>query len=140
MVFGIKIYTLAYFLLGDKMFVVKYLKSLLYILVPVIVLSIITSILYYFNILNSKGVNYINLIMIALSMLLGGIYIGTKADKKGWLEGIKVGLEVIVILFIVSFLAFDKGMNIKTLIYYFILVASSTLGGMIGINRKKKES
>lgn len=118
----------------------KYLKSLIFILVPMFVLNVIATLLYYFNILGSGSINYIKLFIIAISMLIGGIYIGSKASKKGWLEGVKVGIEVIVLLFIIGYLAFDKGLNIKTLVYYFILLVSSVLGSMIGINKKKSTS
>lgn len=115
----------------------KYLKVLLYILIPILFLNIILTLLYYFNILSTTGTNYFKLAIIVISMLVGGIYIGSKAEKKGWLEGIKIGLEVIVLLFLISYLGFDKGINIKTLIYYFLILASSMLGSMIGINKRK---
>lgn len=118
--------------------ILKYLKVLIYIIVPTIILNIILSVLYYFNLLSSGIINYLKLFIILISMLIGGIYIGKEATKKGWLEGLKVGLEVIIILFIIDYLAFDKGITIKNLIYYFILILSSTLGSMIGINKRKK--
>lgn len=118
--------------------ILKYLKVLIYIIVPTIILNIILSVLYYFNLLSSGIINYLKLFIILISMLIGGIYIGKVATKKGWLEGLKVGLEVIIILFIIGYLAFDKGITIKNLIYYFILILSSTLGSMIGINKRKK--
>ena len=117
--------------------VVKYLKSLIYILIPVLVLNTILSLLYYFNIVGNQVNNYMKLFIVAISMLVGGIYIGSKASKKGWLEGLKIGLEVIILLFVVSYLAYDKGVNIKSIIYHFILIMSSMLGSMIGINKRK---
>lgn len=117
--------------------VVKYLKSLIYIAIPILILNIILSLFDYFNIIGSSVSNYLKLFMIAVSMLIGGIYIGSKTSKKGWLEGLKIGLGIIVLFFIVSYLAFDQGMTIKTIIYYFILLSSSVLGSMIGINKRK---
>lgn len=116
----------------------KYLKTLIYILVPIIILNIILSLMYYFNIIGNNISNYFKLFIVAISMLIGGIYIGTKASKKGWLEGLKIGIGVILLLFIIGYLAFDQGINVKTLIYYFILLASSMLGSMIGINKRKE--
>lgn len=117
--------------------VVKYFKTLIYILVPILVLNVIISLLYYFNVVGDGVNNYLKLLIAALSMLSGGIYIGTKASKKGWLEGLKVGLGIIILMFVVSYLAFDQGINVKTMIYYFILLASSMLGSMVGINKRK---
>lgn len=115
----------------------KYLKTLIYILIPIIILNIILSLMYYFNMIGNDASNYLKLLIVAISMLIGGIYIGSKTNKKGWLEGLKIGLGIIALLFIVSYLAFDQGMNIKTIIYYFILLVSSVLGSMIGINKRK---
>lgn len=115
----------------------KYLKVLIYILAPVLILNFILSLLYYFNLIGSGIINYLKLFVVTISMLIGGIYIGRRTSKNGWLEGLKVGAEVIVLFFIVSYLAFDKGINIKTIIYYFILIAASILGSMIGINKRK---
>lgn len=117
--------------------VLKYLKVLIYILVPVLILNFILSLLYYFNLIGSGIINYLKLFVVTIAMLIGGIYIGRRTSKNGWLEGLKVGAEVIVLFFIVSYLAFDKGINIKTIIYYFILIAASILGSMIGINKRK---
>lgn len=117
--------------------VLKYLKVLIYILVPVLILNFILSLLYYFNLIGSGIINYLKLFVVIIAMLIGGVYIGRRTSKNGWLEGLKVGAEVIVLFFIVSYLAFDKGINIKTIIYYFILIAASILGSMIGINKKK---
>lgn len=116
----------------------KYLKTLIYIIIPILILNIIISLLQYFNIIESNLTSYLKLIIAAISMLTGGVYIGSNTSKKGWLEGLKVGLEIIIILFIISYLAFDQGINVKTLIYYFILIISSMLGSMIGINKRKE--
>ena len=120
--------------------IIKYLKSLAYVLVSMLLLNLIISILYYFNLINSNIINYLKLLIVALSMLIGGFTIGKESDQKGWLEGIKIATLIIIIFFIISYLGFDQGINIKTIIYYFILICSSTLGGLIGINKKKRTS
>ncbi len=117
----------------------KYLKVLLFILIPLFLFNVILSLLYYFNVIPTGVMNYLKLAIICLSMLVGGIYIGSKATKKGWLEGLKVGLEIIVIFFLLSYLGFDYGLSIKAVIYYLILLASSTLGSMIGISRSSQK-
>lgn len=116
----------------------KYLKALVYILVPLLIFNTILSICYYFSIIGSGMVNYLKLFSVGVSMLIGGIYIGDKTSKKGWLEGLKIGLEVIILLFIIGYLAFDQGLGLKNIIYYMILLVSSVLGSMIGINKRKQ--
>ena len=113
----------------------KYFKSLLFISISLIIFNLIISILYYFNVLNDNSINYINFIIIILSMLIGGIYIGSKTNKKGYFEGLKIGLIIFILFFLVSYLGFNS-FKIKYLIYYLVLILSSTIGSMIGISKK----
>ena len=69
-------------------------------------------------------------------MIIGGIYIGKNSDKKGFLEGMKIGIAVIIILFIFSYLAFDKSFSISSLFFYIIILISAILGSILGINKK----
>lgn len=117
--------------------ILNYLKSLLAILIPFFVLLLTITILSYFDIMSTTISNYFKIIIPVISMMIGGFYLGKRSKEKGWLEGIKIGLIFLILLFIFSYLAFSKGMNLRTLIYYFILLISSMLGSMIGINKKK---
>ena len=116
----------------------KYLKALLYIFVPILFFNFIFSIFYYFNMIHSGMMNYLKLFSVGVSMMIGGIYIGSKASKKGWLEGLKISGEVIILFFIIGYLAFDQGFSLKSIIYDMILLVSSVLGSMIGINKRKQ--
>lgn len=115
----------------------KYLKSLLAILIPFLVCTLLLTLFSYFNILSNTIVNYVKMIIPILSLIIGGIYIGRRSKEKGWFEGIKIGLIFLVLLFIFSYLAFGEGMHLKTWIYYIVLLISAMLGSMIGINKKK---
>ena len=118
------------------MFIIKYLKSFAYILVSIVLLSILIGTLSYFNIIGNGAIKIFELIAIIISMLIGGIYLGKNSNKKGFLEGIKIGLAMIVILFIFGYLAFSKGISISSLIFYAIVLVSSVLGSIFGINKK----
>jgi len=87
--------------------------------------------------ISDKTFNILKIITTLISFIIGGIYIGNKSNKKGYLEGLKIGLIVIIIFFIISYLAFDKGITIKSSIYYLVILATSIIGSMIGINKKK---
>lgn len=115
---------------------IKYLKALLYIFIPILFFNLILAILYYFNIINNKTLSILNTILILISMFIGGLYIGSKSNKNGYLEGIKLGILTILILFIISYLAFDNSLSVKSLIYYLAAVISSIIGSMLGINKK----
>lgn len=115
----------------------KYLKSFLTILISFIVLIIIVTIFNFFDLVNSTVANYLKITIPIISMLLGGLYIGKHSKENGWLEGLKIGAIFLVFLLLLSYLGFQVGIHIRTWIYSIILLISSILGSMIGINRKK---
>lgn len=114
-------------------FLKNYLKSLGYSLACLLVLTLILTVLNYFNIFSSSLTNIFSIINPVISILFGSILVGRKSINKGWLEGLKFGLIFSVILFLFNYLALDK----INLFVYLIVIASSIVGGMIGINFKR---
>lgn len=116
-----------------------YLKALSYIGIGVLGLTLILTIFDYFNLFSITAVNIIKLLIAIGSVFVGGYIVGKASLKKGWLEGLKLALMIIVILALLT-LIFRLGFSSKTLIYYAIITASSVVGSMIGIstNEKKK--
>ena len=113
----------------------KYLKVFLYIFIPLLFLNLLLSIFYYFNIFDDNVINYLRIIIFPISMFIGGIYLGNKANKRGWLEGIKIGLFISIIFFIIGILIYK--FSLKRVLYYLILVFASVIGSMIGISKKR---
>ena len=72
-------------------------------------------------------------------MFVGGTIIGKNSKQKGWFEGIKLGLIVIIILALFKYLGLNEKFSITNILYYIILTISCTLGSMIGINKKKND-
>ena len=68
-------------------------------------------------------------------MIISGFFLGKKSNKNGYLKGIIFGLITILLFFIIS-LIFKNEYKISTIIYYTILVVSSTVGSMFGIQNK----
>ena len=73
-------------------------------------------------------------------MFLGGYKLGQKSNKKGYIEGIKLGIIFSIFLVIFNYLAFDNPFKIKYLLFYIILITSSSLGSMVGINKKNNQN
>lgn len=65
-----------------------------------------------------------------------GIGIGRKSSKKGYLEGLKLGGIIILSLLLINLL-FIRTFSLSILMYYLIILASSIIGSMIGINIKR---
>ena len=112
-------------------------KIILFFLVAMLILIFTNSIIYYFFKVSYKTINVILLIGTLLTFLIGGFLQGSRASTKGYLAGFKIGL-ILVLIFIALNFIFIKNFNLANILYYGILILSSVLGGMIGINKKKK--
>ncbi len=110
------------------------LKSSLYMLIFFIILTLIVTILNYFNIFNYKAMNIIKIIVPILSFCFGGFTIGKASNKNGWLEGLKQSSFVSLILAIITLLV--KAFKLEYFIYLIILIVAGTFGSMLGINKK----
>lgn len=121
----------------------NYLKnigiSLLYIIGIIIVGTFLISLLNYINFLGGKVLSIFKILIPIIALFTGGIMIGKKSNKNGWLEGLKLSLIFLIILLIFNYLALNTGFELKNLIYYLILIISTCFGSMIGINKKKEK-
>ena len=107
------------------------LKSFIYFIGIILISTIILTIIDYFSLFNTS---ILKLIIPIISIFISSFILGKKTTKLGYLSGIKLGL-LIIIIFIILVLLLDK-FTIKSLIYYLILLLTSTLGSMLG-NIKK---
>lgn len=121
----------------------KYLKKLafsfIYIIATILILTFITTIFSYFNIMSDKVTSIFKILIPIIGLFIGGFYMGKRSRKSGYIEGLKLGFIFSIFLLIFNFLAFNNSFKIKYLLFYVILIVSSILGSMIGINRKKSE-
>lgn len=113
----------------------KYIKSLIIFLSSLI---IIPAFLTIFNLFKFNTSRITIIIIGALLMLIVGFITGKNSNSKGYLKGLLISVISITILVILS-LIFRFKLNINSLIYYVVLVISTTLGSMIGINKKSKK-
>lgn len=118
----------------------KYLKNIgltfLIMLGIILISSLILTTLNYFDIFSKGTLSIFKIIVIVITYFIGGLLIGKKSSKKGWLEGLKFGLIVSTILIIFNILGLQQKFDLKLIFYYIILISSTILGSMIGINKK----
>ena len=100
--------------------------------------TFLITIFSYFNIINGSGIHTSMIIFYILSLFIGGFYLGKNSFKKGWLEGIKLGMTILLLFFLINLLVFNNDLSIKTLIYDIILLTACIFGSMLGINFKKE--
>lgn len=117
----------------------NYLRKLLFsLLITIIIFNVLiflATIFNYFNIINTNVLNVILVMCLIVSLIIGGVYIGKNTVKRGYLEGIKLGIIFSLIILIIN-IFMHESINLKDLIFYLILTTSSTFGSMIGINKK----
>lgn len=117
----------------------KYIKNIIFSLGIVIsvlfVFSFIITILSYFNILNDKVTSVFKMLIPIISVLISGIFMGINSTKKGWLEGLKLGILICILLFLFNLLGLNN-FKINQLLFYGILIFTSIVGSIIGISKK----
>lgn len=108
--------------------------SILAIGITMIALLIFAILLTYTNI----SENYIHLgiiIVTAISILLGGMISTKKIQKKGFLNGMLVGLIYMLTLYIVSGITTSGfQFSTSTIIMFVSSVIAGIIGGIIGVN------
>lgn len=120
----------------------NYLKkvgvSLLYIIGIIVTLTMIMTILNYFNIISGTLLIISKILICVISLFIGGFIIGKKSSKKGWLEGFKLSIIFLLFLLLFNYLGLGSFPKLKNIIYYLIIIVSCTFGSIIGINKNNK--
>lgn len=117
----------------------KYIKPLIYFYVSLLSYLIIITALNYFNVISYKSVSLISFIVVILLFMMVGFMVALRSNKKGYINGLIIGgFNIVLFLFLTFILGANPKLNV--LIYFLILLLSSTIGGMFGINYKNKEA
>ena len=116
------------------MLIKKYLKSILSVVIILVIGILITSILNYFGVFNDTFNVILKLIIVISALFYGGFILGKNSNKKGYIAGLKSG-GIITILLLIYNLIMNNPFNIKSIIFYIIILAVSVIGGMFGITK-----
>jgi len=112
----------------------KYIKPLIIFISSLIIIPFILTIL---NLLKLETNKTFIIIISSILMFIIGIILGKQSINKGYLKGLLFSTICILLLTIFS-LIFKFTLNINSIIYYIILIISTTFGSMLGINKKSK--
>lgn len=116
----------------------KFGIALIYIISILLIFTLITTLFNYFNIMSDKTMSILKIIIPIISLFIGGIYLGMNTRLKGFCNGLKLGLIFIGIMILLNIL-FISSFEFKNILYYLILLITTSLGSMIGINVKKND-
>ena len=120
----------------------NYLKKLGKIVITtilsIIILGFILTILYYFDVINNNIYNIMKMIIVLLSLFINSYLLGKNSSKYGLIEGLKLGAIILVIMFVLKIIT-NSSFDIRTFIYSIILLLTSSIGSVIGINKKENK-
>ena len=112
----------------------KTLNALLIIFILLFIFSLFMNTLYYFDLINNTFFKYLKLILVLISFLIGGIYMGRNVPNKGYLYGLRLSSITSLILFIIALIY--NNLNVSIIIYLILVTITITFGSMIGISKK----
>ena len=99
----------------------EYIKKLgisfIFSLSFLISLTFIFSSLYYINFIGNGLFKFIKILIPIISIFIGSFIIGKKSNSKGWLEGLKFGSIIILLLFFISIIFFRRELSIKIILF-----------------------
>ena len=115
-------------------------KSYLFFLIITSISSIIyTSIIYFSNTqISSSTLNILSFFVSIIIFFILGIYISRIFKEKGLMNSFMVSL--ILLLFILLFKIITKSNNLSWVIKSISCLLTSSIGGIIGINFKRKNT
>lgn len=103
-----------------------------------IVGTFLISFFSFLNIFQGNILTIFKFLIPFLSFFIGAFRQGKGSNKKGYLEGLKIGSILVFILFIFNY-GFYQMFYLKNLIYYLLLLFISIAGGIVGISRRKEK-
>ena len=115
--------------------VINYLKTLSYSLISLFISIFLITTLNYLGVISNNLLKILGIIFPIIISFIEGVIIGKKSNKKGYLEGLKISLILVFILFILNLLLFGVLPDLKNIIYFLNLIPVSMFGSIIGINR-----
>lgn len=110
-----------------------YLKCYGYLFSLIFILTLLLSIINY---LFNTTTPIIKILIPIISIFISSIILGKNTKSKAYLEGIKFISIYLLLITILKFI-FVPTLNYKIIIMYLVLIFSSIIGSMLGINLKK---
>ena len=107
-------------------------------IITVILLLVFAFLLTYTDI-SADIVSPTVFLITVLSIMLSGILNGRNTSEKGWLSGILSGLLYMIILYVLGIIIFsDISLNTNGILMLICGMLFGAIGGIIGINNKRK--
>ena len=113
-------------------------KVILFTLLSIIILGLLLNTLYYFDIISNNIYNIMKMFIVLTTLFINALILGKNTDKYGILEGLKLGAIFILIMIIIKIIT-NSTFDIRTFIYSIIIILTTSIGSIIGINKLQKK-
>ena len=113
-------------------------KVILFTLLSIIILGLLLNTLYYFDIISNNIYNIMKMIIVLTTLFINALILGKNTNKYGILEGLKLGAIFILIMIIIKIIT-NSTFDIRTFIYSIIIILTTSIGSIIGINKLQKK-
>lgn len=108
----------------------------LFLLISTFIISLVLSLLHYYNVININFYNILTNILSILIFLGAGIFLGFKSETKGWLKGLILGIIYLIIAFLVHFAIIKDTLEFQSVLNILIKFIILPIGSIIGVNLK----
>ncbi len=109
--------------------------ALIGILTTILTMFVFSALLLFFSVDRAYAAAFAT-ISIALGAFVASFFTAKKLREKGYRTGIIIGAVVFVLITIVSFLL-GNTFSLNTLFHFIIIIISSLVGGIMGVNANK---
>ncbi len=110
--------------------------ALLGVLSTVVMMLVFSALLLFLNLDRGYSAPFAT-ISVAVGCFLASLYTAKKVGSRGYVVGLIIGSTVFVIITLLSLIIGDDGLSLNTLFHFVIMMLSSLVGGIMGVNSDK---
>ena len=113
-------------------------KVILITFSSIIILGFLLNILYYFDIIGNNIYNIMKMVIVLICLFVNAFLLGKGSLKHGIVEGLKLGAILLLVMIILKAIT-NSPFDIRTIIYSIIILLTTSVGAVIGINKNEKK-
>lgn len=95
------------------------------------------ALIMYFSGATGKYAAVFATVSVAIGSFLASFWTARKNETKGWRTGLIIGLLTFILVTLISLVINDSGVSVNTLFHFIIIMLSSFIGGVMGVNKQK---
>ena len=120
----------------------KYITFLITAIIEIAVTLLAVSL--FSIVMNSVDIDYkyspvFGSVSVALGCLIASYFLSNKMKNKGYLIGATIGVITFIVITLIGLIINQGGIGINTLFHLVIIMLSSIIGGILGVNKKGKK-